>query len=166
MALALILATGAGFHANDWQQIVFRLLLALFAGGTIGLNREIQDKSAGLRTHILVSTGAALFVMVPLQVMGPDFIDALSRAIQGVATGVGFVGAGTILHQTRGSRGKLHVSGLTTAATIWLTAALGVQAGCGFWQVCIAGSVLGLVVLSGLKRLERRIPLIDRDERG
>lgn len=166
MSFALISSTGAVLNSYEWQPIVFRLVLALFAGGMIGLNREIQDKSAGLRTHILVSLGAALFVMVPLQVIGTDFTDALSRTVQGVATGVGFVGAGTIFQQTRAGQVKPHVSGLTTAATIWLTAALGVEAGCGFWQVCVAGSVLGLVVLSGLKHLERKIPLIDRDERS
>ena len=100
-----------------------RLLLALACGAVIGLNRDLHRKSAGFRTFGLVSVGSAIVALVITQV-SPD-VNAVSRVIQGVLTGIGFLGAGVILHQPTSSR----VTGLTTAAAVWLTAGLGLACG-------------------------------------
>lgn len=139
--------------SDDWLSLTFRLTLALLVGGAIGWNRQAAGKPAGLRTHMLVSLGAALFVLIPL--MASTSTDTISRAIQGVATGVGFLGAGEILHQSTEKSGKPNVKGLTSAATIWLTAALGMIAGCGFWQLSLLSTLMTLFILSGAKKIER-----------
>ena len=104
---------------------------------------------------MLVSLGAAIFVMIPLLTSDADSSDALSRAVQGVATGVGFLGAGEILQQPSQTSSKPRIKGLTSAATIWLTAALGIVAGCGFWQLILVATLITLFVLSIVKQLER-----------
>jgi putative Mg2+ transporter-C (MgtC) family protein len=139
--------------SDDWLSLTFRLTLALFVGGIIGWNRQAAGKPAGLRTHMLVSLGAALFVLIPL--MASTSTDTISRAIQGVATGVGFLGAGEILHQSNDKFGKSNIKGLTSAATIWLTAALGMIAGCGFWQLSLLSTLMTLFILSFAKKIER-----------
>jgi putative Mg2+ transporter-C (MgtC) family protein len=106
-------------------RVVLRLLLAALLGGLLGLQREQHGKEAGVRTHMLVALGAALFVLVPLEA-GSGVADT-SRVIQGVIAGVGFLCAGTILRIT----GEDQVRGLTTAAGIWLTAAIGIAVGWG-----------------------------------
>lgn len=141
--------------ADDWLGLIFRLSLAMLVGGVIGWNRQAAGKPAGLRTHMLVSLGAALFVLIPLLASSSTSVDAVSRAIQGVATGVGFLGAGEILHKSAQQSGKPNVKGLTSAATIWLTAALGMVAGCGFWQLSLIGTMMTLFILSVAKKLER-----------
>lgn len=140
---------------DNWLALGQRLALALVIGGVIGWERELTGKAAGLRTHMLVSLGAALFVLIPLQLSETLEADALSRVIQGVATGVGFLGAGEILHRSS-QEGKPVVRGLTSAAAIWATAALGITAGCGLWQVTVLGGLSGLFVLRGAKYFERR----------
>lgn len=137
---------------NDWLALTGRLVCAILLGGAIGLDRQKKGKAAGLRTHMLVSLGSALFVMVPLLTASSS--DALSRSIQGVATGVGFLGAGEIIQQSQ-EAGKTEIKGLTTAASIWVTAALGILAGCGLWQVSMIGMGLSLVVLAFAKRVEK-----------
>lgn len=145
--------------SNDWIGLTFRLSTAVLIGGVIGWNREVTGKSAGLRTHMLVSLGAALFVIALLQTSPANptesSADPLSRAIQGVATGIGFLGAGEIIHESRQESGRLRVRGLTSAAAIWVAAALGIVAGCGLWQVGVIGTLLTLLILSGAKQLER-----------
>ena len=106
-------------------QIVLRMLLAALLGGLVGFQRERVGKSAGLRTHMLVSLGSAFFVMIPYQA-GMSIAD-LSRVMQGIMTGVGFLGAGTILKRETDEQ----IEGLTTAAGLWLTAAVGSAAGMG-----------------------------------
>lgn len=138
--------------SDDWLSLTIRLTLALLAGGAVGWNRQAQGKPAGLRTHMLVSLGAALFVLIPL--MASTSTDTVSRAIQGVATGVGFLGAGEILHQPREKSSKQNIKGLTSAATIWLTAALGMVAGCGFWQLSLISTLMTLFILSITKKIE------------
>jgi putative Mg2+ transporter-C (MgtC) family protein len=142
------------------------LLLAIAAGGAIGWNRQKHGKAAGLRTHILVSLGAGLFVLVPLQAGSSCSSDAVSRAIQGVATGVGFLGAGEIVQRSRQivQRSRHHpgrpvIKGLTSAASIWVTAALGIAAACGFWHTVILATILSLLILGGAKWLEQFIPV-------
>lgn len=141
-----------------------RLAFAVLVGGLIGLDREVRAKAGGLRTHMLVSLGAATFVIIPLQMQMSMSMDALSRVIQGVATGIGFLGAGEIIHQSGGKQGKWKVKGLTSAAAIWLTAALGIAAGCGLLALCLIGTVLGLIILGATKRLEQLIPTEPGDQ--
>ncbi|MGB5960688.1 MAG: MgtC/SapB family protein [Coleofasciculaceae cyanobacterium] len=152
--MPILAQTSSVFISSDnWLGLIIRLTLALLVGGVIGWNRQVEDKPAGLRTHMLVSLGAALFVLIPLMVSTST--DSISRAIQGVATGVGFLGAGEILHQPREKSGKPNVKGLTSAATIWLTAALGMIAGCGFWQLSLLSTLMTLFILTIAKKFER-----------
>ncbi len=126
-----------------------RLVLAAILGGMLGYDRERAGKSAGLRTHMLVSLGAALFVLIPQQAgLG---VGEITRVIQGVVAGVGFLGAGAIVKDRRGSE----VEGLTTAAGIWLTAAVGIAAGLGREASAVLGTVLALIILSGVGRISR-----------
>lgn len=158
MVLSVLPPTNSVFiSSNDWLGLTYRLALALLVGGLIGWERQAAGKAAGMRTHMLVSLGSALFVLIPLLASSSTSIDSLSRAIQGVATGVGFLGAGEILHKSTGESSKPSVKGLTSASSIWLTAALGMVAGCGFWQLCAISTVMTFLVLSVAKNLERLI---------
>ena len=125
--------------------IAVRLVAAFFVGSLIGLNRDLHGKPAGLRTHAIVSLGAAVAAVVacglPGQTQSAD-PNAISRVLQGILTGIGFLGAGVILRDVNG-----HVSGLTSAATIWLAATLGVAAGLGYWPVLVIAIVLTVLVL-------------------
>ena len=117
------------------------MLIAAFIGGILGYERERGGKAAGSRTRMLVAMGAAMCVLVP-QLAG--YSDAaLSRVIQSIAAGLGFLGAGTILKQSK--EGRVH--GLTTAANIWLTAALGVAVGLGREATALLGAVLAYIIL-------------------
>lgn len=143
---------------SDWQSVSIRLMTALLVGGAIGINRQRTGRPAGLRTFMIVSLGAAMFVMIPLQAEGDinySSSNALSRTIQGVATGVGFLGAGMILQQTPEKSSRAEIKGLTSAATIWLAAGLGAAAGCGLWRMSLIGTLFALVVLSGVKKLKK-----------
>ena len=134
-------------------EIALRLGAALVLGGGIGLNRELHGQPAGLRTHALVTLGAAVGTLVALR--SPDAsmaIDpnAASRIVQGILTGIGFLGAGVILRDSLG-----HVSGLTTAATIWICAVLGIVCGLGYWFILTIAVVLTLIALFFGKPIER-----------
>lgn len=146
------------FASSDWTTILLRLGIAVLAGGVVGLNRDRSRRPAGLRTYMTVSVGSALFVMLPLQA-GLDFnaTNALSRTVQGVTTGVGFIDAGIIFQQNRQSlqSQEPQVKGLTSAAALWLTAALGTAAGCGLWRTALVGTLFTLLILSGVKRVKR-----------
>ncbi len=156
MVLSQVPPTNSVFiSSDDWLGLTFRLTLALLIGGVIGWNRQAAGKPAGLRTHMLVSLGAAIFVLIPLLASTSESVDTVSRAIQGVATGVGFLGAGEILHYSVQESGRASIKGLTSAATIWLTAALGMVAGCGFWQLSLLSTLMTLLILSVAKKLER-----------
>ena len=150
--------------AGDWGELTCRLLLASLIGGAIGLNRQMAGKAGGLRTHMLVSLGAALFVLITT-VGATAHPDAVSRAIQGVATGVGFLGAGEIVRQARATSGQPEVKGLTSAAAIWVTASLGMTASIGLWQLSLIGTLLTLLILSGAKWLEKFVPINHNEER-
>jgi putative Mg2+ transporter-C (MgtC) family protein len=143
------------FSPDDWGQILLRVGLAVMAGGVVGLNRDRVRRPAGLRTYMTVSVGSALFVMLTLQA-GVDFnaTNALSRTVQGITTGVGFIGAGVIFQQARGKGEITQIRGLTSAAALWLTASLGTAAGCGYWRMTLVGTLATLVVLSGFKRIK------------
>jgi putative Mg2+ transporter-C (MgtC) family protein len=141
--------------AIDLAEIALRLGAALFAGGLIGLDREIKKRPAGLQTHALVCLGAALTLLVVAMGTGPAG-DPASRAVQGIITGIGFVGAGVIMQYERERR----VEGLTTAASIWTAAALGMACGAGYLALAaigLAAIVFVLVVGGWIERwLERR----------
>ena len=132
--------------AIAWDAVV-RVLVAAALGAAIGIEREVQDHAAGFRTHVLVAVGAAAFTIAGLSYGVGD----PTRVASEVASGIGFLGAGAIL------RRGLDVRGLTTAASLWVTAALGVAAGFGSYTTAIAGTVLVLVVLVPLKFLERGV---------
>jgi putative Mg2+ transporter-C (MgtC) family protein len=142
---------------NDWLNISFRLCLALVIGASIGLERQLRHKPAGLRTHMLVCLGSAIFTLVTMQTGGlnPN-ADAISRLIQGVAAGVGFLGAGEILRASSQKSQQPEIHGLTSAAAIWVSAALGIVAGCGLWQLGLISTVLTVIVLNLFKKLEKR----------
>jgi putative Mg2+ transporter-C (MgtC) family protein len=122
-------------------RVTIRLVMAAALGGLLGAEREAIGKAAGLRTHMLVALGAALFTVIPTEV-GMTSGD-LGRVIQGVATGVGFLGAGTILKRSD----QHEISGLTTAATIWLTAAIGVGVGVGHLWLSIVSAICAWIIL-------------------
>lgn len=131
--------------ALTWTDVVIRLLAATGIGGMIGLNRELTRKPAGLRTHALVALGSALAVVSAMQLGTPaDAIhgDAVARVIQGVVAGIGFIGGGVILHTE-----NRNVVGLTTAATIWVAAALGISCAVGHWRIAGSAVLIALVVL-------------------
>jgi putative Mg2+ transporter-C (MgtC) family protein len=131
-------------------RLTMRLFVAMLVGAVVGLQRQYTGHPAGLRTHMLVAMGGALFVLVPVEV-GMAWSD-VSRVIQGLATGIGFLGAGAILKW----HGEHEVHGLTTAAGIWLTTALGVAAGLGRWSTAGLGALLTWVVLALVYHLEQR----------
>lgn len=124
-----------------------RLALATLIGGLIGLNRNSHGKPAGLRTHALVALGSALIVIVAGQLegaAGSHVADAQSRVIQGLITGIGFLGAGVILHSVNDKR----VHGLTTAAAIWIAALFGAACGVGLYGVVACALALLMLVLT------------------
>ena len=132
-------------------RVALRLTVAVLLGAAIGYERERRDSAAGLRTHMLVALGAALFVLVPEQAGMPQA--DMSRVLQGVIAGVGFLGAGAVLKMSRNAE----VRGLTTAAGIWATAAIGIAVGLGREATALMATVLVVVILSVLYRLERYI---------
>jgi len=127
---------------NPLLEMTLRFLLAVALGAGIGFQRERAGKAAGLRTHILVSAGAGLFTLVSIYGFGGAVVD-ISRVAAGVVIGIGFIGAGVIL---RGTREK-EVAGLTTAATIWMTAAIGLAAGAGMYLVSVIATAVAVGVL-------------------
>ena len=139
---------------TDWPTLVkiaIRLAVAALAGALIGFEREKTGKAAGLRTHMLVTIGSALFVIVPVtQDVAPG---DMSRVIQGIVTGIGFLGGGAILKLAEDRR----IKGLTTAAGIWMAAAIGIAAGFGRIGAVLLGTLFALAVLSTLGWLERSI---------
>ena len=126
--------------------LMWRLLLATALGAVIGVNRELRQKPAGLRTHALVALGAGLLTIIGLALTafgGGHDPSAVSRLIQGIVTGIGFIGGGVILRRDD-SKG---IHGLSTAASIWIVAAAGVAAGCGLWRSALITVTLALLIL-------------------
>jgi putative Mg2+ transporter-C (MgtC) family protein len=146
---------------TDWAQFVriaLRLVLSAGLGAVVGLQREQTGKPAGLRTHMLVALGATLLVLAPLE-MGVPMTD-IGRIIQGVATGIGFIGGGAILKLSA----EREVRGLTSAAGIWITAAAGVAVGLGRLAMAAMAIFLTWIILAIIGRAERRIEK-NRDRR-
>lgn len=145
----------------DQMDMTLRLLVATVAGMVIGLNRDIHNKPIGMRTLGLVALGSAIVILSGSVYEGLHFgQDAVSRVVQGILTGLGFLGAGAIL---RGKDGQ-EVQGLTTASTVWIAAALGVTAGLGAWFITIAGTLVTLFLLTFGKILEQKLIRVFSDE--
>ncbi len=137
--------------------VALRLLVAFVLGGVIGLERERRDRPAGLRTHILVTVGAALVMMLSRLIAGEDFDPG--RIAAGVVTGIGFLGAGTII------RYGADVHGLTTAATIWAASVVGLTVGIGSYSAAVVATAIIFVTLTALRRLERYIGGVTAEQR-
>jgi putative Mg2+ transporter-C (MgtC) family protein len=136
----------------EWSEIVLRLGVATLAGGLIGLDRDLHGKPIGLKTLGLVGLATSMVVMLALPAGDITRIsDATSRVIQGLLTGIGFLGAGVIV---RGERG-IRVHGLTSAACAWLAACVGIVCGVGQWRVVIVGLAIASLLLVAGRRLER-----------
>ncbi|MFU8863758.1 MAG: MgtC/SapB family protein [Rhodobacterales bacterium] len=127
--------------------VTVRLVLAAVLGGILGYERERKARSAGVRTHMLVAVGAALFVIGPLQAGMP--MEDMSRVLQGVVQGIGFLGAGAIIVRTA----RQQVEGLTTAANIWATAAIGVIVGLGLEMTALLSTLIVLIILAVVPRV-------------
>jgi putative Mg2+ transporter-C (MgtC) family protein len=153
--LALIDANWLKSLVND----LVRLGVAVLLGGLVGFERQVHGRWVGMRTHMAVSMGAAIFTIAALAVAPGPLPDA-TRVIQGIAAGVGFLGAGTILKLSD----QLEIKGLTTASSIWLAAALGTTAGLEKYDLAIAATIVSLGVLALLRPLEKWVE--DRKEVG
>ncbi len=145
------------------SQIIIRLVLSIILSGLIGFERQLHRRNAGLRTHILVSLGSCLIMLTSLYVF--DIYKEISKAdpariAAGVITGIGFLGAGTIIHEREGVRG------LTTAASLWVVAGIGLATGCGFLNASVYATVLALVVLFFLRYFESIVFTDDNDKHG
>ena len=144
------------FLLNPQVRIICQLLLAAILGGLVGFEREYQKRAAGLRTHSLVCIGATLFTIISLQAFGP-WLDKAgvsfdpSRILAAIVMGVGFIGAGLIIYR------RFRIEGLTTAAGIWVVAAIGMAIGVQFYLIAIFTALLTLTILTGLRLLEERI---------
>jgi putative Mg2+ transporter-C (MgtC) family protein len=130
---------------------LLRLSVALLLGCLLGAERQLAGQAAGLRTHVLVSLGAAIFTLAGLAATGAEDESDVSRVVQGVAAGVGFIGAGAIMRSGQDAT----VRGLTTAGSIWVAAALGTAAGLGQWALTAAAGCIAMVVLIVLKPVSR-----------
>ncbi len=145
---------------DTWRQLLAQLPVFLDAcivltmagalGGILGLERQVHGRWVGFRTHMSVAMGAAMFMLVAL-VAAKEFLPDATRAVQGIATGIGFIGAGTILKLAD----RLEVKGLTTASSVWLSAAVGTACGMKQFGVAVAGTLLAVVVLAILRPVEK-----------
>jgi len=124
----------------EWL-FIERLVISAVLGGLIGVEREMHDKPAGFRTHVLVCMGATMFALISISLVGGTEFADVSRIAAGVVTGIGFLAAGSIF------RDKDRVSGLTTAADIWVLAAIGLSVGFGYYTLAAAATVIALIVL-------------------
>lgn len=133
----------------DWPSDIFSIVLAVVLGAAIGVEREFSGKAAGLRTNILICLGAAAFTIISKRMAGEA--DSLTRIAAQVVTGVGFLGAGAIIQD----RGGVH--GLTTAATIWFVASLGVACGAALYKLALIMTLLAVFVLIGLRQVQKSL---------
>jgi putative Mg2+ transporter-C (MgtC) family protein len=134
----------------EWHSDIAPILLAIVCGFVIGLERELKHKPAGLRTNVLICLGAALFTLISAK-MAAGQGDSLTRIAAQIVTGVGFLGAGAVIQD----RGGVH--GLTTAATIWLVASIGMACGAKLYALAIIATAVAIVVLLGRAEVDKRI---------
>ena len=139
-----------GLRDSKLPHVIIRLLAAALLGAIVGIQRQTTRKPAGLRTHMLVSLATAAFV-IACSGAGMSS-DGVSRVIQGIVTGIGFIGAGSILKLSE----QHEIRGLTTAASVWMTAAIGVTVGLGSLGIALMLTTLALIILA-LERLEHRV---------
>ena len=135
-------------------QVVLRLVLSAFLSGLVGLERQVHRRAAGLRTHILVSVGSTLIMLTSLYIFDiykDKVLTDPSRIASGIITGIGFLGAGTIIRYGE------EIKGLTTAASLWVVAAVGMAVGCGFYVAAAATTGIVLLVLLLLRQIEGKI---------
>lgn len=133
----------------EWYGDLIPILLSVACGFAIGLERELKHKAAGLRTNILICLGAAIFTLISERMAGSQ--DSVTRIASQIVTGVGFLGAGAVIQD----RGGVH--GLTTAASIWLVASIGMACGAKLYPLAIISTILAILVLIGLSQIDRRI---------
>ncbi len=138
------------FDVTTFLEDMVRAGLAILLGGIVGAERQLAGQSAGLRTHVMVALGSAVFTLAGIASAGGD-LHQVTRVVQGVAAGVGFLGAGAILK----SEGDPKIKGLTTAGSIWVAAAMGTSAGLGEYALAASAAVASLVVLVVLRPLSR-----------
>ena len=141
---------------RELVRVTIRLLAAMLLGAIVGLERETTGKPAGLRTHMLVALGSALFVIIPLE-MGMALAE-VAAIVQGVATGIGFIGAGAILKLSE----EKEIQGLTTAAGIWMTAAVGMAVGLGSLGIALLSVALTWVILAIIGRVQQHLDLANK----
>jgi len=141
-----------------WPGDVLSIILAVVFGAAIGLEREVRGKAAGLRTNVLICLGAAVFTIISKEMAGEG--QSLTRIAAQIVTGVGFLGAGAIIQD----RGGVH--GLTTAATIWLVASIGMACGAHFYTLAVISTFIAIVVLIGLGQLEKPLERYRRRTRS
>jgi putative Mg2+ transporter-C (MgtC) family protein len=149
----------------DWGEIALRLGAATLAGAAIGLNRDLRGKPIGVRTLGLVGLATSLAVALTQSATSTEISDAGSRVIQGILTGIGFLGAGVIVHRDANRR----VHGLTSAACTWLTACIGIVCGAGEWRAAILAVVIAFIVLIAggpAERWAHRLLTGERDDSG
>ena len=137
-------------NAPSWPHILLRLTVAAALGGAIGLERELRERQAGLRTHLVVCVGSALFTLVSAYAFTSPRVDPTRIAAQ-IVSGIGFLGAGAIIRQ------GLSVRGLTTAATLWLVAAIGMASGAGYYDAAIIATLGALLTLGPLRIVAFRV---------
>lgn len=132
----------------DWNHDIIPAMLSIFCGAVIGVERQFKHKPAGLRTNIMICLGAAIFTVIS-EKMSAGTNDSITRIAAQIVTGVGFLGAGAVIQD----RGGIH--GLTTAATIWLVASIGMACGARLYYLAVITTVLALVVLIGLGHIDK-----------
>ena len=131
----------------NWTSDISAILLAVCCGVAIGLERQLKHKPAGLRTNVLICLGAAVFTIISERMAGDK--DSITRIAAQIVTGVGFLGAGAVIQD----RGGIH--GLTTAATIWLVASVGMACGAKLYALAVISTLIAIIILVGLRRLEK-----------
>ena len=141
---------------ETYLQIIFQLFLAVILGGVVGLEREYKKKKAGLQTYSLVTLGSCLFTLIAFDSLAifPRMSGVVYnplRVVQAVAIGIGFIGAGVIFHR------QFSIEGLTTAAGLWVAAAIGIAVGAGLYFLAIAATMLAFTILAGLGVIEEKI---------
>jgi putative Mg2+ transporter-C (MgtC) family protein len=162
-----VLLLAASVPTLSWQGALLRLVVAAALGGAIGFERELREREAGLRTHMLVSVGSALFTIVSAYGF-TSFIESGSSAVRTdptriaaqIVTGIGFLGAGAII------RMGVSVRGLTTAASLWVVAAIGMAAGAGYWSASLITTGLVLLFLWPVRIVAYRLLVLVRPEEG